>query len=1519
MARFRKLKRILRPLVAGLYWSFAGVALLLLLAVGATQIDWVQRRSAKWVQGWLSSRFGLHVSAERVSLNLPLGATLHEAVVYDLQGDTLIDARELSTTLRYVGGMGTRISLGHTRWIDGSIHLLSDSTGGLRLLQVLALFKRKTPPPKKKHIHLSISSIDLQNVRFQMRRPGFTDPVGRVDYKHFDLRRIHGHVRYLSVATDTVRMQIEGLQFVDRSGFTLRELSSRFSLSPHSLHFDDLHVASDDSDLHLPTLRFSYNGWRDLPHFVDSVHIQADVSPSKLHTHTLAYFVPLPRASGLPTMLSGRVQGRVSDFQVDNLNLFAADSTSIHLNASLVGLPDMHASVLNVEIDRMQTCLRDVEHIVSRMTQGSLHLPQPLRQVSRLEYRGNLVGFMDDFVAYGTINSGLGQVQMDLGLSIDSARTLRFNGQIHTHELHLDELLRDTTWGRLSMVAHVDGELARGGRFRSQLESQVHSIDILGHRYHEIDLKGFATNRSYSGSLKVNDSALQLGFNGVVDFTGSLPVFRFNASLPHADLHAMNLHRSDTISRLALHLDAYMQGGKLDELDGTFVLHSARYRNSRGTVRMGTLMLEASGEGGRRIIELQSEPLRCRIEGGRRYDQLWPSLKAMAFRLMPMLGTAPPPEPLPPAGANSSTAVADASAGYRVKLVTGNLDTMFRVLLPQMHVAEATALEGYFAPSDRVMDFALRCDSVRYGAFAMRGGKLLARVDDSVAQLALAVQGAALGTGRVQRLAFDVDAHPGRFESSLTAYAPDYADARLHLHAVTHIERQDSTQAYYAVTRLDSSQFDLAGGRWLFSRARVYIDSASVSISNFQLRNERQRFSLAGRISRNPTDSLRLSFDDFNLSNLSPLLGENTLGGRGRGEITLASALQSPSVKAQVTVSDLRLNELYVGSPSLEGYWRGSDNPVSINLSNTALDGHQDIRARIAWAAGQKDLVGELQLDQFDLSPLHVLTGGHVQPRGTLTGSLAMRGSLAKPRIEGQITCDRAGAYIKELNTEYTTSSTIHFAGGQMRFNRFVIQDAQGAQMTLNGSVDYSNSQRLQMDVRAVSDNLHLLNTNTFGQGIYYGQLMAAAEVHATGDPSSINLSVQLRTSPGTALTLQFPSSEEARENRHLQFVSPAKSTSSVDTTLRVVRIPISSRLHLAMGLQVDSESQVQIVLNPRTGDAIRARGDADLRITSDPRRQMLQVYGDYTLQRGEVQFTLEGLISKRFRIAQGSTIHFAGDVAQAHANIETVYRTRASLDRLLGGSDQDKYKRRIPVDCKLFIRGSLAAPTISFAIDVPQADAETRSQLSAALNTEEKKMRQFAALLVLNTFLSDGRSQTQVTPSSRPGSNDAGGVRGEEVILSSFGELLSNQFNSWLAQIGQSDDAPSFNLGFNYRPNAQQVRGTRDEAEVSLSMQWKSFNVDANWEVNKNNTSNAVAGDINITKQSTWLKNLQYKAFARSNDDLIFSDLKPYTAGIGLVYSDSYDNWSELFRRILSIFRRKKKEPKPVEEEQAP
>ena len=91
--------------------------------------------------------------------------------------------------------------------------------------------------------------------------------------------------------------------------------------------------------------------------------------------------------------------------------------------------------------------------------------------------------------------------------------------------------------------------------------------------------------------------------------------------------------------------------------------------------------------------------------------------------------------------------------------------------------------------------------------------------------------------------------------------------------------------------------------------------------------------------------------------------------------------------------------------------------------------------------------------------------------------------------------------------------------------------------------------------------------------------------------------------------------------------------------------------------------------------------------------------------------------------------------------------------------------------------------------------------------------------------------------------------------------------------------------------------------------MQWFDgrLNVDANWDVNRNNTTSAVAGDINVTQQSSLFKNLQYKAFARSNDNLVFSDLSPYTAGAGIVVSDSFDSLGELLGRLKALFSRKK------------
>jgi hypothetical protein len=51
-------------------------------------------------------------------------------------------------------------------------------------------------------------------------------------------------------------------------------------------------------------------------------------------------------------------------------------------------------------------------------------------------------------------------------------------------------------------------------------------------------------------------------------------------------------------------------------------------------------------------------------------------------------------------------------------------------------------------------------------------------------------------------------------------------------------------------------------------------------------------------------------------------------------------------------------------------------------------------------------------------------------------------------------------------------------------------------------------------------------------------------------------------------------------------------------------------------------------------------------------------------------------------------------------------------------------------------MRNKLMTPDITFAIDVPTTDADTRSKVQGILNNEDKRNRQFLSLLIINNFL---------------------------------------------------------------------------------------------------------------------------------------------------------------------------------------
>ncbi len=68
------------------------------------------------------------------------------------------------------------------------------------------------------------------------------------------------------------------------------------------------------------------------------------------------------------------------------------------------------------------------------------------------------------------------------------------------------------------------------------------------------------------------------------------------------------------------------------------------------------------------------------------------------------------------------------------------------------------------------------------------------------------------------------------------------------------------------------------------------------------------------------------------------------------------------------------------------------------------------------------------------------------------------------------------------------------------------------------------------------------------------------------------------------------------------------------------------------------------------SGNTLKARGAGVLNLSINPRTNLFEMYGDYTLSEGSFQLSLQNIINKRFVIEDGSTIQWTGSPMDAWA-----------------------------------------------------------------------------------------------------------------------------------------------------------------------------------------------------------------------------------------------------------------------------
>jgi len=1446
----------------------------------------VQTRISILLTEKLAEELEVPVSLTSVNYSFFRRVQVRDLYIEDLYGDTLIYIGLTKLRIKQFRPEPSGLTIKKITAEDLYVNLVIDTANVVNLKFITDKLKNPhTPPENKPRIHMA--SIKLMNSRFSLSRVDGRPARTPITFNDFHLSELDITVNNLEVARDTVRMEVESLFGLERSGFVFKNIATDMSISRNHLHFYEVSVLTGETMLQLPLLTFDFDSYRDFKRFSSRVDLGFESDHSRLQLDHLSNFVP-----GIPEILDeinldGKVNGRLNNLRGDELTLTFDDQSSLLVNFMMIGLPDFNNTFIDFNFKELNTSVGAIHEIVRQEGDPS-SIFYPWSNLGALAFTGHFTGYPDHFVASGLLGTDMGRMEMDLSFKPDTIRGVDFLGRLRTNDFKFGSFIaQEDKLDELDMDVYTSGSLYKG-QIRADLEGTIDTLELYNYAYSNITLDGSFTNNTFEGGFSISDPNIKMDFLGRTDFSSEVPIYRFTADVARARPYYLNLPQNDPNYFVSFLIETDLSGGSIDELNGEIKLINSLFEKTDAYVQVYDLSLVTRNTPSASLIRLRSDMLDVDITGEYTLSALPGSFKNMADRF---LNVVPNTEPF-----------VDSSNFFVFKADFKRMNHLLDFFYPTLQMGENSRLEGTFDPLNADLSLEgifpdLWLGKIRWYNMIFSTETKDWKITESLYADSITMSGgyslynqeivleAFQDTARMQ-VNWDNGSDPefsGDFSMSGT-FQPDTLSDRGFL------------------IEINPGNFVMNDTTWNILPSSVLLKKGFLALENFEINSDRKKILADGYFSRNKTRDFRLDLENLELAQVTGLTGMNLeLKGEATGNLQYKKADNVPIIISNLKIDSFYFNDQLLGTSILDAQWDDANKALEIDLS-AERDGQKIIDGNGTFIPSSKIMDFDLRLSDFKLYSLNPYTKGIAKDlSGKTSVNLTIDGTAKKPLVNGNIEFSNGGATLSYLNTRYLFDDQVRIYRNNFYFENFSLEDTHGHTALANGSIANSNLKDFFLSLNINADNMQCMNTRSTDNEVFYGTIFGTGNVGITGPPDNIKLNVNASTNRNTALFLPLYNASEVVSNDFLTFISEDKEKEEPE----LVRESTMSGIEMELNIDITEDAVVQLIFDPKVGDIIETSGEGDIRILMD-KEKGFKMFGDVVLSKGDYLFTLQNVINKRFIIEPGGKITFNGSPTDASVDLEAIYTTRAAPYNLYPDNDDTKesLKKRIPVECHLILQGELEAPTIATGIHMPTADAETRNLLENSTSTDEELMKQFLSLLVINNFYS-------VTGF---GSEDLGTPGSIAGVTAS--ELLSNQLSNWLSQI--SDD---FDIGINYRPGDQI---TSDEVEVALSTQLLddriiiSGNVDVGGQETNPSVGDAsnpyIMGDFDVEFRLT--DNVSILAFNRARDELLF-DTAPYKQGVGISYREEFNNLQQLMARYKEgISNRKKKRKKRKEAE---
>ncbi len=685
---------------------------------------------------------------------------------------------------------------------------------------------------------------------------------------------------------------------------------------------------------------------------------------------------------------------------------------------------------------------------------------------------------------------------------------------------------------------------------------------------------------------------------------------------------------------------------------------------------------------------------------------------------------------------------------------------------------------------------------------------------------------------------------------------------------------------------------------WMIADGGVDYSGKNVSISNFRISHDNQYIKIDGVASESADDILNVRLNDIDLEYIFNLLNINyvSFGGMASGELIGSKLLtKTPKAKTKyLRVKELSYNGAVLGDGDLASDYDARSQKVGIYaVIRDPLTRERKISVDGGIWVTRDSLSFGFDADKVNVGIMKPFVSAFCSDLyGEASGKCKLYGTFSDIDLVGALKADTLSMKLDFTNTWYHAGNdSVFLHKGVIDIPPLTLYDDEKHTAEFSGWLrhTYFHNPVFNFKLRDAK-SLLCYNTNENINPLWYGTIYGSGHAQINGYPGLIDIDMNMTSEEGSKFYYVISEAEDVAQYSFLSFTDKRKEKrmevvkDSVPDYLQKFRKQTdameegSSNVVLSLKGTVTNDALVTLVMDPRAGDNITARGQGALQMDYNLASNDLRMIGTYVLDEGNYNFSLQDIIIKNFNIRKGSLIKFDGDPMKAILDITATYRVNTNLTDLDKSFSTDKELNRtnVPVDAVLLVDGPMTNPDITFDIELPSLTSDVERKVKSIVSTNDMMSRQIIYLLALNRFY---------TPEYTGGQSN--GSEWSSMASSTISSQLSNILSQMTDKL---DVAPSF----------RSEKGDFSDMEFDLALSSRLLNnrllINGNFGYRDRSTSNTqFVGDFDIEYLLSKNGNLRLKAYNHFNDQNYYLRSALTTQGVGVVFRRDFDR---LFNR---------------------